>query len=289
MHIHVVKEEDIIDAVRIKVKKAYPAYFDSYHEIDVVRDHLKTIENLYCVGRNGQHRYNNMDHSILTSLTAVRSILNPEAVDKESVWDVNTEKEYHEVKSEDKSQALSKKEKHNKSLFWELVRFVVVGIYGTLIDFAIEGWATSMISSKTEGIGHIPAFFVMFLISILGFLVATPATWSLTSVWGFRNVTKESEAKAKSIKGALLFTFWAFIGLLGGAVIQFIGYMTCLEWSGWNINILGGFNFQQMFGEGGNLAIFYAWAVVLVIRTAFTMVFNYLTRKFLIYKAPKES
>ena len=97
--IHVVEEENILDAVRIKVKKAYPAYFDSYHEIDVVRDHLKSLENLYCVGRNGQHRYNNMDHSILTALTAVRSILDPEHVNKDSVWDVNTEKEYHEAKS----------------------------------------------------------------------------------------------------------------------------------------------------------------------------------------------
>ena len=183
----------------------------------------------------------------------------------------------------------NKKDKHDRSIFWELVRFVLIGAYSTLIDFAIEGWATSMVSSKTQGIGNIAAFFVMFLISILGFLVATPATWSLTSIWGFRNVEEESEKKAKSLKGSLIFAFWAFISLLGGAVIQFIGYMTCLEWSGWNINILGGFNFEQMFGEGGNLNIFFAWAVVLVIRTCFTMVFNYLTRKFFIYKAPKES
>ena len=98
--IHVINEEDVLDAVRIKVKKAYPAYFDSYHDIDVVRNHLNSIDNLYCVGRNGQHRYNNMDHSILTALTAVSSILDPEHVKKESVWDVNTEKEYHETKKE---------------------------------------------------------------------------------------------------------------------------------------------------------------------------------------------
>ena len=96
--IGVVDEADIVDAVRIKVKKAYPAYFDSYAKIDVVRSHLCTIENLYCVGRNGQHRYNNMDHSILSAITAVESILDPEKVSRESVWDVNTEKEYHESK-----------------------------------------------------------------------------------------------------------------------------------------------------------------------------------------------
>ncbi len=96
--IGVVDEKDIVDAVRIKVKKAYPAYFDSYAKIDVVREHINTIENLYCVGRNGQHRYNNMDHSILSAITAVESILDPEKVKRESVWDVNTEKEYHESK-----------------------------------------------------------------------------------------------------------------------------------------------------------------------------------------------
>ena len=176
----------------------------------------------------------------------------------------------------------------DKSLFLELVRFVVIGVYGTLIDFAIEGWITSVASSKTAEMGHVAAFFVMFAISIVGFLVSTPATWSLTSIWGFRNVEKNAEEKARSIKGGLLFTFWAFVGLLGGAVIQFLGYMICLEWSGWNINILGGFNFDTMFNKG-NLNVFFAWAVVMVIRTAFTMVFNYLTRKFLIYKAPKEA
>jgi hypothetical protein len=62
--------------------------------------------------------------------------------------------------------------------------------------------------------------------------------------------------------------------------------MICIEWSGWNINILGGFNFDAMFNQG-QIAVFYAWATVMVIRTAFTMVFNYLTRKFFIYKAPK--
>ena len=96
--IGVVGEKDIVDAVRIKVKKAYPAYFDSYAQIDVVRAHLNVIDNLYCVGRNGQHRYNNMDHSILSAITAVSSILDPKKTSKESVWDVNTEKEYHESK-----------------------------------------------------------------------------------------------------------------------------------------------------------------------------------------------
>ncbi len=175
----------------------------------------------------------------------------------------------------------------DKSLFWELVRFVVIGVYGTLIDLAMEGWLTSFVSSRAESSAPIAAFFLMFLISVLGFLFSTPASWSLTSVWGFRNVAKESEKKAKSAKGLLVFTFWAALALLLGALIQFLGYMTCLEWSGWGINILWGFNFDQMFTQG-HLEVFWAWATVMVIRTAFTMVFNYVTRKLFIYKAPKE-
>ena len=181
----------------------------------------------------------------------------------------------------------NKKFNSDTNILMEIVRFVVIGVYGTLIDFAIEGWLTSMISGKTAAMSPIPAFFVMFAISIVGFLVATPATWSLTSIWGFRNVEKSSEEKAKSLKGSLIFAAWALAGLVLGAIIQFIGYMTCLEWSGMNINILGGFNFDLMFGQG-HWEIFWAWAIVMVIRTLFTMTFNYVTRKLFIYKAPKE-
>jgi protoporphyrinogen oxidase len=100
--IDVIDKEDVLDATRIKVKKAYPAYFDTYSEFDTVKDYLSGIENLWCLGRNGQHRYNNMDHSMLTAIEAVNAIKNG-SVDKTDVWNVNTEKEYHEeAKSENK-------------------------------------------------------------------------------------------------------------------------------------------------------------------------------------------
>ncbi len=70
--IGIVDREDIIDDTRIKVKKAYPSYFGTYEQFDIVKDYLNSIENLYCIGRNGQHRYNNMDHSMLTAIEAVK-------------------------------------------------------------------------------------------------------------------------------------------------------------------------------------------------------------------------
>ncbi|HAL73588.1 MAG TPA: hypothetical protein DCM45_00675 [Clostridiales bacterium] len=93
--IGVIEAGSIMDAVRIRVKKAYPAYFDTYDNFEIVKNYLSQIDNLYCIGRNGQHRYNNMDHSMLTALTAVDALLGH--IPKEDVWQVNTEKEYHET------------------------------------------------------------------------------------------------------------------------------------------------------------------------------------------------
>ena len=88
--------EPIRKSVRIKVRKAYPAYFGSYSEFGKVREWLDGFSNLYCIGRNGQHRYNNMDHSMLCGIEAVRALLG--RTGKSAVWKVNTEEEYHEGK-----------------------------------------------------------------------------------------------------------------------------------------------------------------------------------------------
>ncbi len=91
------RAEDVIDTHAESVKKAYPAYFDTYSEMDTLIAWLNTIDNLYCVGRNGQHRYNNIDHSMCTSFEAVHNIVNGLS-DRSNIWSVNTEKEYHESK-----------------------------------------------------------------------------------------------------------------------------------------------------------------------------------------------
>lgn len=90
------QNEPVRKSIRIKVKKAYPAYFGSYAEFETVRNWLNDRSNLFCIGRNGQHRYNNMDHSMMSGIEAVRALLGE--TDKTSVWNVNTESEYHETK-----------------------------------------------------------------------------------------------------------------------------------------------------------------------------------------------
>lgn len=95
--IDIIDKNDVIDACRLNVKKAYPAYFGSYKDFDKVVDDLKQFDNLLCVGRNGQHRYNNMDHSMVTAMIASEIILNNNYT-QDDLWSVNTEKEYHETK-----------------------------------------------------------------------------------------------------------------------------------------------------------------------------------------------
>ncbi len=86
---------DVLDSHVERVKKAYPAYFDTYSQIDSLVDWLKKIPNLFCVGRNGQHRYNNIDHSMLSSFVAVNDLLSG-TENHDNVWSVNTEKDYCE-------------------------------------------------------------------------------------------------------------------------------------------------------------------------------------------------
>ncbi len=98
--IDIISAGAVKDACRIRIRKAYPSYFGSYYELDKVKAFLDKIENLFCIGRNGQHRYNNMDHSMLTAMEVVDNIRQGKTT-KENVWAVNTEEEYHETKEAD--------------------------------------------------------------------------------------------------------------------------------------------------------------------------------------------
>jgi len=95
--INIINIGDVIDGVVLREPKTYPAYFGTYDSFHVIRDFVDKIENLYLMGRNGMHRYNNQDHSMLTAMTAVENVKNG-ITDKANVWSVNTESEYHEEK-----------------------------------------------------------------------------------------------------------------------------------------------------------------------------------------------
>ena len=96
--IGIIDSSDLLDFTVVRVPKTYPAYFGAYERFDEVRGYLDSLSNLFLVGRNGMHKYNNQDHSMLTAMTAVDNILEGR-LDKSNIWAVNTEMEYHEEKS----------------------------------------------------------------------------------------------------------------------------------------------------------------------------------------------
>ena len=95
--IGILSAADVSDAHVVRVPKTYPAYFGTYSRFDEVKDFVNRIDNLFLVGRNGMHKYNNQDHSMLTAMHAVDGIIAGNA-DKAALWEINTEQEYHEEK-----------------------------------------------------------------------------------------------------------------------------------------------------------------------------------------------
>jgi len=95
--IGIIDESDVLDSVVIRIEKTYPAYFGSYGRFEVVRNYTDSFNNLFLIGRNGMHRYNNQDHSMLTAMAAVENIVNGVAT-KDNIWQVNSEEDYHEAK-----------------------------------------------------------------------------------------------------------------------------------------------------------------------------------------------
>jgi len=94
-----IEQENVLDGVVIKMPKTYPAYFGTYTQFDKLKEFTDGFHNLFLVGRNGMHKYNNQDHSMLTAMTAVNNIISGKT-DKSNIWAVNTEQEYHEEKME---------------------------------------------------------------------------------------------------------------------------------------------------------------------------------------------
>ena len=92
-----IQKDDVLDGTVIRMPKTYPAYFGTYEKFDVIRNFTDSFENLFLIGRNGMHKYNNMDHSMLSAMAAVDNIINGVKT-KDNLWQLNTEQQYHEQK-----------------------------------------------------------------------------------------------------------------------------------------------------------------------------------------------
>jgi protoporphyrinogen oxidase len=95
--IDVAKPQSVRDSVVFHIKKAYPAYFGTYGEFNKIREYVDPVENMFLMGRNGMHKYNNMDHSMLSAMEVVKCI-RENTTDKTALWNVNSEEDYHEGK-----------------------------------------------------------------------------------------------------------------------------------------------------------------------------------------------
>lgn len=93
--INVIDPTDVLDSTLIREKKTYPAYFGTYNNFENIKNFTDKFENLFLIGRNGMHRYNNMDHSMLTAMEAVNNIIN-QVKTKDNLWKINAEKIYNE-------------------------------------------------------------------------------------------------------------------------------------------------------------------------------------------------
>lgn len=95
--IGIIDKAEVVDSTILREEKAYPSYYGSYDNFELLKTFLNQFENLFPIGRNGMHKYNNSDHSMLTAMTAVDNIVNG-IKDKENIWQINTEEDYHEEK-----------------------------------------------------------------------------------------------------------------------------------------------------------------------------------------------
>jgi protoporphyrinogen oxidase len=96
--IGIIDAEDLEDSTVFRMPKTYPAYFGTYDRFDTLREYVDGFGNLFLIGRNGMHKYNNQDHSMLTAMIAVDNIAEGRAC-KKNIWSVNTEMDYHEEKT----------------------------------------------------------------------------------------------------------------------------------------------------------------------------------------------
>jgi protoporphyrinogen oxidase len=96
--IGILDRQDVLDSTVLRMAKTYPAYFGTYSRFPEVRSYLSRFKNLFLLGRNGMHRYNNQDHSMLTAMVAVDLII-ANRQEKDLIWEVNTEMEYQETKA----------------------------------------------------------------------------------------------------------------------------------------------------------------------------------------------
>ncbi|MCQ2741754.1 MAG: GtrA family protein [Bacilli bacterium] len=164
--------------------------------------------------------------------------------------------------------------KANKNIYLEILRFIIVGGGATIIDFLCQ-LGIKTIPWPTQMGGWIEA-----VATVVGFAVSTVFNYVLSLLWVFKNV--ENEKKSKSKLYMFLFVLFSAIGLGIGIGLQYAGRAICMNAWGYDISLIGFKDFNLAS------APFWGFAVVFVIKTLITLIYNYCSRKFILFKAPKE-
>lgn len=187
---------------------------------------------------------------------------------------------------ENSNEVVSKKEKRKKNVFLEILRFVVIGILCTAIDFTIQFCLMKWAFPSLIAMGTWAEFLSWGLSVTIAFIVATIVNFVFSRLWVYQNVDKS--INTKSFKA---FWIYFFLGLGGWAIglgLQELGVFVC-NTIYTDLHLTYDFtkvSFESLFTEGG--LAFWAFVVIFVIKTVVTMVYNYLTRKFVIFKKPKK-
>lgn len=179
--LNLVKASDVEDGTVVRMPKAYPVYDAHYKEmLQIVRQFVDKFNNLQLVGRNGMHRYNNMDHSMLTAMYAKENILGA----KHNLWSINEEQEYHEEKVEDHTDDLVLDE-YVRQTFSKMYRPGIAIATGTVSGLLVFVATLILVLKGGESVGQniqlLSSYFVGYSVTFKGACIG----FANSFVWGF--------------------------------------------------------------------------------------------------------
>ncbi len=210
--------------------------------------------------------------------------------DEENTSKMSSEEKAERVAKEAKEveeASEAKKEKKRKSLGREIIRFVLVGILCTIIDFAVQFGLLKAFDGNLSSIDRSWTPYVSFAIAVtVAFLVSNLINFIFSRLVVFKNVDKNVNTKSQK-------AFWSYVGLgaggwLLGLAIQELGVFICINFLGLTdlSYDIANISWGDLFNAGG--ISFWAFVIIFCIKTLITMVYNYITRKLIIFKAPKK-
>jgi hypothetical protein len=179
-----VNKNDVEDGTVVRIPKAYPIYDSTYQKsLDVVRQFLNRFENFQLVGRNGMHKYNNQDHSMLTAMLAAENVFGA----NHDLWTVNVEQEYHEeMKIKPSEEAILDKVFPGVFSRMDPLGFAAaVGSVLGLLIFLATMWLSIKGGVATEYLQLLNQYFFGYRVTVTGAFIGLAYGFSWGFLWGW--------------------------------------------------------------------------------------------------------